>query len=45
MPKFAQLFDFKDYDKKKTTIRDNKIYLEFCKMFTNGLTKQISQTL
>ena len=35
MPKFAQLVDLKEYDKKKTTIRDDKVYLEFCKMFTN----------
>ena len=35
MPKFSQLFDLKDYEKKSTTIRDNKIYLEFCKMLTN----------
>ena len=37
MPKFSQLFDLKEYEKKKSTIRDNKIYLEFCKMFTNGI--------
>ena len=35
MPKFAQLFDLKEYEKNETTIRDDKIYMEFCKMFTN----------
>ena len=39
MPKFGQLFaqllDLEEYEKNNTTIRDNKIYLEFCKMFTN----------
>ena len=43
MPKFAQLFDLKEYEKNDTTIRDNKIYMEFCKIVScqgpNGETR------
>ena len=35
MPNFSQLFDLEDYENRNTTIRDSKIYLDFCKMFTN----------
>ena len=43
MPEFGMLFDWKDYKKNKTMIRDNKTYREFCKMFTNCIVIARSQ--